>query len=36
MSDKPRIDWIVIGLWLDAVVVVSYVAYVLHLGLVIR
>jgi len=36
MSDKPRIDWIAIGLWLDAVVVVSYVAYVLHLGLVIR
>jgi len=36
MSDKLRIDWIAIGLWLDVVGVVSYVAYVLHLGLVIR
>jgi len=36
MSEHRRIDWIVVGLWLDAVVVVSYVAYLLHIGLVIR
>jgi|KBSMisStaDraftv2_1062788.scaffolds.fasta_scaffold04285_1 hypothetical protein len=29
-------DWIIVGLWADVVVVVSYVAYVLHLGLVVR
>ena len=31
-----RVDWITVGLWADVVVVVSYVAYVLHLGLVVR
>ena len=29
-------DWIAVGMWSVVVVVVSYVAYVLHLGLVIR
>jgi len=29
-------DWITIGMWAVVVVVVSYVAYVLHLGLVVR
>jgi hypothetical protein len=29
-------NWITIGCWASAAVVVAYVAYVLHLGLVIR
>ncbi len=31
-----RVDWIMVGCWSVAVVVVAYVVYVLQLGLVIR
>jgi len=31
-----RPDWIAVGLWADAVVVVSYIAYILQIGLVLR
>ena len=36
MSANRKIDWIALGLWADAVVIVAYVAYLLALGLVIR
>lgn len=36
MPRWAKVDWITVGLWADAVVVVSYVAYLLYLGLVIR
>ena len=36
MPDAATMNWINIGCWAVAAVVVAYVAYVLHLGLVIR
>jgi len=35
-AQAMTLDWITIGFWAVAAVIVAYIAYVLHVGLVIR